>query len=216
MKRTIHKSDQAYDVIEDMIIFQDLLPGTIVSEAQLMSLTGVGRSPVREALQRLAADRVVEIIPYKGVMIPPLSLETQFKVLEIRRCLGEFAVSLAARRGTNNQKKEMALLAEKFQSIKNLSQIREFNSLLKQTYLLIGEACQNVYVQASLAPLQGLSSRFWYSHLTPSNETELEKVAMLNVEILRHICHGDEKLASEASKAINDYFIDFNYKLLKN
>ncbi|MDK8008617.1 GntR family transcriptional regulator, partial [Escherichia coli] len=67
MNPPVNKMNQAYEAIESMIIFQDLAPGSMVSEAQLMELTGFGRSPVREALQRLANDRLVEIYPYKGV-----------------------------------------------------------------------------------------------------------------------------------------------------
>ena len=148
MNPPVNKMNQAYEAIESMIIFQDLAPGSMVSEAQLMELTGFGRSPVREALQRLANDRLVEIYPYKGVFIPAISVEVQLKVLELRRCVGEFAVRLATRRGTHQQKKEMLLLAESFEAISDISHMRQFGALLKQTYALIGLAAENEYLPA--------------------------------------------------------------------
>ncbi|EGT3573089.1 GntR family transcriptional regulator [Citrobacter amalonaticus] len=214
MNPPVNKMNQAYEAIESMIIFQDLAPGSMVSEAQLMELTGFGRSPVREALQRLANDRLVEIYPYKGVFIPAISVEVQLKVLELRRCVGEFAVRLATRRGTHQQKKEMLQLAEAFEAINNISQMRQFGALLKQSYALIGLAAENEYLQPCLSPLQGLSSRFWFAQLSASNQHELVKASQLNAVMLRNICHGDEELAASASKNVNDYFTEFTYKVL--
>ncbi len=214
MNLPVNKMNQAYEAIESMIVFQDLAPGSMVSEAQLMELTGFGRSPVREALQRLANDRLVEIYPYKGVFIPTISVEVQLKVLELRRCVGEFAVRLATRRGSHQQKKEMLQLAEEFDAIKDISHLREFGALLKTTYGLIGLAAQNEYLQPCLSPLQGLSSRFWFAQLHAGNEEELIKASQLNALMLRNICHGDEELAASASKNVNDYFTEFTYKAL--
>ena len=60
-----------------------------------MELTGLGRSPVRDALQRLAWERMVEIHPRRGVIVPPISVEVQLKLLELRRSVEELAVRMA-------------------------------------------------------------------------------------------------------------------------
>lgn len=60
------KAAQAYHRIERMIVFQQVAPGALISEATLMEQTGLGRTPVREALQQLARNRMVEIYPNKG------------------------------------------------------------------------------------------------------------------------------------------------------
>lgn len=209
-----NKSNQAYEVIEEMIIFQDLAPGTMVSEAGLMEMTSLGRSPIREALQRLAADRMVEIYPYKGVFIPPISVEVQLKLLELRRWLGEYAVRLATRRGTMSQKQELLLLAEQFTQLTTLDTIRTFGWLLKKSYSLIGQAAHNEYLQPSLSPLQGLSRRFWFAHLNKENEHEIAHASELNTIMLKAICHGDENLSAKASNNLNDYFAEFSYRTL--
>ena len=215
MNTPANKTSQAYELIENMIIFQELVPGTMVSEARLMEMTGFGRSPVREALQKLASERLVEIYPYKGVFIPTISVEVQFRILELRRCVGELTIRLATRRGTYQQKKEMLQLAEAFDGITDISQIRQFATLLKQTYALTGEAAGNEYIQLCLSPLQGLFSRFWFAQLHQNNQDELIKAANLNAAMLRNICHGDEELAAIASKNVNDYFTEFTYKVLQ-
>ena len=105
MPTTINKADQAYDKLERMITFQELEPGSMVSEGTLMELTGLGRSPVRDALQRLAWERMVEIHPRRGVIIPPISVEVQLKLLELRRSVEELAVRMASHRASPAQKR---------------------------------------------------------------------------------------------------------------
>jgi DNA-binding GntR family transcriptional regulator len=68
------KAAQAYREIERLIVFQEIAPGALASESMLMEKTGLGRTPVREALQQLARNRMVEIHPNKGVLIPPTSV----------------------------------------------------------------------------------------------------------------------------------------------
>ena len=82
-----NKSDVAYDLLEQLITFRELEPGTMVSESQLMKQTELGRTPIREALQKLAAEKMVEIHPRKGILIPLMSVEVQLKLLEVRRTL---------------------------------------------------------------------------------------------------------------------------------
>src|SRR5919202_2425489 len=79
-----NKSDEAYLRIEELIPFKDLAPGQLVSEAMLARLTGFGRTPVREALQRLAREGMVEVHPGRGNLVAPISVEAQLDLLEIR------------------------------------------------------------------------------------------------------------------------------------
>ena len=65
---------QAYEAIESMIILNELAPGRLISESMLMDLTGFGRTPVREALQRLDREAMVEIHPKRGVLVAPTCL----------------------------------------------------------------------------------------------------------------------------------------------
>ena len=97
---TANKSELAYAWIEEMITFQDLPPGALVSESMLAERTGLSRTPVREALQRLAREGMIEIHPKRGILVAPLSVEAQLQLLEIRRSLEQLAVGLAVRRST--------------------------------------------------------------------------------------------------------------------
>jgi DNA-binding GntR family transcriptional regulator len=209
-----NKADQAYDVLEGMITFQELPPGSLVSEARLMERTGLGRTPVREALQRLARERMVEIHPSQGVFVAPTSVEAQLKVLELRRSMEELAVRLAATRATVGQRDRILALADVLGQFHG-DDPREFGNLLKQTHTVIVDAAHNEYLSVAMAPLQGLSRRFWFAHLR-APKTELRKAADLHADILRAIGDGDEAKASEASLRLNDYLTDFTYRTLRN
>jgi DNA-binding GntR family transcriptional regulator len=206
-----YKADQAFLDIERRIVLQELAPGALVSEKQLMELTGLGRTPVREALQRLARERLVEIHPNRGVLVPAASIEAQLKLLELRRTLEPFAVRLAALRATTIQRATATRLAE--QVIDGELSVDEFATFLRSAHALVVDATQNEFVEVAMAPLQGLSRRFWFGNLSNSAE-ELRRAATLHHDILAAIAAGDEDAAESASIALSDYLFSFTYATL--
>jgi DNA-binding GntR family transcriptional regulator len=213
VQQKVNKSDQAYDALENMIMFQELAPGTMLSEALLMQLTGLGRTPVREALQRLARERMVEIHPNRGVFVPPTSVEAQLKLLELRRTVEELAVRLATHRADAPQKQAMLQLVADLERSDH-GDVKKFGELLKQTHRLIVTAARNDYLLVAMAPLQGLSRRFWFAHLRDPAK-ELRKAGELHGAILRAICDGNDDEAAAASLRLNDYLVEFAYQTLK-
>ena len=77
-------SNQAYSQIEEMIVTMQLAPETPVSEAQLSAFLGIGRTPIREAIQRLSREHLVSIVPKRGIFISDLNTQKQLRVLETR------------------------------------------------------------------------------------------------------------------------------------
>lgn len=205
------KAIQAYEAIERMIVFQDVEPGSLVSEAQFMDKTGLGRTPVREALQQLARNRMVEIHPNKGVLIPSTSVEEQLRMLELRRVLEELAVTLACQRATTA---DMGLMQE---MITRLEQddfdLHSYAETVKGTHELIVRGAHNHYLADAMAPLQGLSRRFWFTHVV-DQKTEIKAGAALHLSILRAIVTGDCDAAERGSHELNDYLVDFAYATL--
>ena len=63
----------------------ELTPGSAVSEAMLSARLGIGRTPIREALQRLARERLVRILPRRGVIVSEIDVKSQLRLLEVRR-----------------------------------------------------------------------------------------------------------------------------------
>lgn len=208
---TPNKADQAFLDIERMIVLQELAPGTLVSEKQLMERTGLGRTPVREALQRLARERLVEIHPNRGVLVPVASIEAQLKLLELRRTLEPFAVRLAALRATAEQRATARRLA--VDVLDAPLSVEEFSRFLRSAHALVVSATHNEFIEVAMAPLQGLSRRFWFGNLSAPAD-DLARAAKLHHDILASIADGDGDAAEAASLALNNYLFDFAYATL--
>lgn len=206
-----NKADQAFLQIERLIVLQELPPGALVSEKQLMELTGLGRTPVREALQRLARERLVEIHANRGVLVPTASIEAQLKLLELRRTLEPFAVRLAAQRASAHQRRTAAALAEEVLGAN--TSVDDFATFLRDAHALVVSATHNEFVEVAMAPLQGLSRRFWFGNLTDPHR-DLAQAATLHSAILGAIAAGDADAAESASLALSDYLFAFTYATL--
>ena len=99
-------TDRAYRELEEMIVTLQLSPGTVLSEQALSARLKIGRTPIREALQRLARDGLVVIMPRRGIMVSEINLRLQLRLLEVRRELERLMASLAAERATPDERRE--------------------------------------------------------------------------------------------------------------
>lgn len=210
--KTEKLSDRAFGILEKMIVLGEIAPGSLVSEKHMMNVTGFGRTPVREAIQRLARERMVEIHPQKGILVPSNSVEVQLELLEIRRELDPLAAKLSATRATERQREEARQLAASVMT-KVLPEIESFAKFLRDAHELTVASTQNEFLKAAMAPLQGRSRRFWFSHLTRPDE-EMSKAASLHRRILLAIADHDEAQAVETSNALVDYLVAFAFATL--
>ncbi|MCM0616538.1 GntR family transcriptional regulator [Paenarthrobacter sp. TYUT067] len=206
------KAAQAYDEIERLIVFQELAPGSLVSEAVLMERTGLGRTPVREALQQLARNRLVEIHPNKGVLVPPASVEAQLRMLELRRVLEALAVRLACQTASATDRKAMQEMVELLEA--DRFTLRQYLETVKETHMMIVTASHNEYLADAMAPLQGLSRRFWITHVR-DEQAEISQGSALHASILRSVLERDAEKAEKASHALNDYLVEFAYRTVR-
>lgn len=209
-----NKTDVAYNQLERMIIFRELTPGSMVSEKQLAESLELGRTPVREALQRLSYERMVEIHARRGIQIPLISVESQLKILEIRRDIEALCVKYAATRASIPEKQEMQRLALSLQECAEQQDDYRYADLLKQTHKLLVSAAQNEYLQLAMAPLQGLSRRFWFAF--KNDASDLKQGAALHSAVLKAVCHTDVEEAIAASHQLNDYLTDVAYRAIKS
>src|SRR5258707_1332685 len=100
-------SEQARARLEEMIVSLELPPGSIWSEAELSAKLGIGRTPVREALQRLEGDHLVRILRRHGAQITEINVVEQLLLLELRRELDRTIAIHAARRSTARDRAQL-------------------------------------------------------------------------------------------------------------
>jgi len=105
-------SDQAYNSIKEAIITCALGPGEQIVQSQLAERYGIGTTPVREALQRLAQEGFVRAVPRFGYVVTPVTFTDVQEIYELRAIVETAAVRLAAVRGTTEQLRQIAETAD--------------------------------------------------------------------------------------------------------
>lgn len=91
-------TDEAYDYLKRRILLCELAPGEELREGALAESTGIGRTPIREALRRLVQEGFVDVRPRQGYRVSPITLASVHDVFELRLLLEPAAVELAIRR----------------------------------------------------------------------------------------------------------------------
>jgi DNA-binding GntR family transcriptional regulator len=185
-----------------MIVTLKIAPGAVVSEGELAQKLGVGRTPIREALQRLARESLVSIMPRRGIVVCEVNVKRQLRLLEVRRELERLIARSAARRATDEERVAFRELAKRFETsakanddVAFLRTDREFNTLCSQ-------ASHNEFAAGAMSLMHSLSRRFWYIHYKQAADMPL--TAKLHADIARAIAAADEERAAKASDKLLD------------
>src|SRR5262245_15095751 len=88
--------ETASEAIKHRIITCAFRPGEYINELQLSALLKIGRTPVHQALDRLMMEGMVEVIPRKGVIVKPVSLNEVLQIIEVRLINEPYGARLAA------------------------------------------------------------------------------------------------------------------------
>ena len=200
-------TDQAYRLIEEQIVTLLLKPGDVLSEQMLSASFGIGRTPVREALQRLAQEGLVIILPRKGILVSDLNPRHQLLVLEVRRELERLLSRAGAERATKEQREQLQDIARGMDRAAKTNDDIAFMRLDREFNRLMVDAAHNNYAARSMKLLQGLSRRFWYMHYRQA--ADLPLCARLHANQARSIANGDGEAAARASDKLLDYVENF-------
>src|ERR1700759_3571147 len=130
-------TDRAYHELEEMIVTLQLSPGTVLSEQALALRLKIGRTPIREALQRLGRDGLGVVMPRRGIMVVEINLRLQLRLLEVRRELERLMATLAAERATAEERQEFSELAQAMLATSNNSDDIAFMRLDQRFNILI-------------------------------------------------------------------------------
>lgn len=195
-------TDLAYRQIEDAIVTLRLPPGTAVSEQSLSDMTGIGRTPIREAVQRLARERLIQVLPQRGLLISEVDLSKQLKLLEARREIERLVCRSAAKRATEEEREAFRRLAGGFHAVADARDDRGFMNLDSEFNELCLQAARNEFAESAMRLLHGLSRRFWYLHYKQS--ADLPETARLHAAVAAAIGAGDIAGAGQALDALLD------------
>lgn len=204
-------ADEAYEQIESMIVTLVLPPGTVFSEGNLAQRLGFGRTPVREALQRLASDQLVDVLPRRGMRVTEVNLADHLALVETRRVLDRLLVGQAARRATREQRKRLQTCAMTLESAAKDGDTDRFMRDDRACDEIVAQAARNPFAAKACAPLHTHCRRFWYLH---RDHADLNRSAARHQALMLAVAAGDVALAEQNSDALVDYLEQFTRAVL--
>lgn len=187
-------SAKAYRTLERLIVTLELAPGSVATEGALIERIGVGRTPVREAIQRLAWEGLVEVRPRAGLGIAPLHPGDWLRVLDARRGIEVVLARSAARYVTRDAADRFHAAAVAMQKAVEASDVLGFLEADKALDEAMAAAADNPFAVRVAAPLQTHSRRFWFRYQA---ETGLGQSAEQHVRLIGSILEKNEKAAGE-------------------
>ena len=200
-------TEKAYAQIEELIVTLQLPPGTVLSELVLADRLGIGRTPIREALQRLSRDGLVNILPRRGVLVSDIDLRSQLRLLEVRRELERLMARGAAERASEEERAQFSEIATGMYRASENEDGISFMRLDQQFNTLVSLAARNEYASRSMGLMHGLSRRFWYQHYKEA--ADLPLCARLHAAVAEAIARREPDKAADASDRLVDYIESF-------
>jgi len=185
-----------------MIVTLRIAPGAAVSEQELAGNLGIGRTPIREALQRLAREGLVAILPRRGILVSGIDVKRQLRLLEVRRELERLIARSAARRATDEERARFKDVARAFEESARVNDDVAFMRTDREFNGLCSAAAHNEFAGGAMSLMHSLSRRFWYIHYKRAADMPL--TAKLHANIARAIARGDEDAAAAASDKLID------------
>ena len=196
-------TEQAYYRLEEMIVTLELAPGAILSEQALSADLGIGRTPIREALQRLSREGLVLVLPRKAIIVTETDPKRQLLVLEVRREIERLLARACAERATDAERRRFSEIADGMEVAASKNDDIAFMRLDRELNALLAEAAHNEYASRAMRSLNGHSRRFWYLHYKEA--ADLPKCARLHADEARAIAKGNPTRAAAASDKLIDY-----------
>lgn len=211
----VNQVDVAYDRVEEMLVNCQLKPGRFLAMQDLQGLVGLGRTPVHQAISRLAANTLVIVRPRHGVQITPIDLARERGLLPLRRDTEGFVIRLAAERSGPSERNQMLHLMRLLRGQREHMTINKFNAVDRRVDHLIMAAAGEPFVEHTLRPLHTIFRRIgWLYHTQIARRQNLQQSIDCHVDILDAVAnrHVDQALAA-SDKLIA--FVDSMFDVLE-
>lgn len=202
-------SQKAYDMLLELILSLVLEPDRLYSELELSTMIDVGRTPVREAVQKLQSNMLVDVIPRSGIKIAPLKLEDFYLQIEVRRVLEKLIISRAARFATDAERKYIRELSERYRvAAENKDDITSLRTD-KEFHEYIATCARNPFAKKALEAFQILEQRLFYIQYK-AEESVISRINELHLLLMKEIVDGN----IEGACAYSDMMLDSTEELV--
>ena len=198
--------DDAYRQIEGLFVNGTLRPGSFVSEPQLQRLTSLGRAPVRDAVKRFEAERLLLPMHRKGIYVPALDVGDHLYLLEVRRPIEIYICRSAALRAQEAERAALRACIARFRDeTGNWDHEVRAQRDFEYKHVII-RATRNPYIAPVIGPIHTLSRRFWHFHARFDGSFDHERKSdRVHVAVMEAICGGDPDEAEQAAVKCIDF-----------
>jgi len=178
--------DAAYDAIKHRIITCVFKPGDYLNEAFVSATIGIGRTPVHQAIDRLTQDGLLEVIPRKGVIVKPISLDEVADIIDARRINEPYCARLAAERADYVDISVLGDILNRADAWTEVRNIEQMMLLDREFHIALARAAKNAVISGILQNLHERSLRFWFISLTAhEHHREVQKEHRAIFEAIR-------------------------------
>jgi DNA-binding GntR family transcriptional regulator len=205
-RNRVNLFELAYERIEELIVNCELKPGRFLSIQDLQDITGFSRTPVHQAVGRLADDTLILVRPRHGVQIAPIDLARERVLLHLRRDIERFVIRLAAERSGPSHRNQFLHVERLLRERRETMTIDQFNVLDRRIDKLILAAAGERFLEHTVRPLHTIFRRIgWIHHNQIKGNASLHAtidchLAVLDAVANRHL---------DAAVAVSDKLIDF-------
>jgi DNA-binding GntR family transcriptional regulator len=170
----------------------------VISERELMERLGIGRTPVREALRRLAQEQLVEVFPRRAMLVTGVDVRDLARISEVRQALEPAAARLAAARATPAERDELRAFHAEIGTDADLIELDE------RIHRAVYRAAHNELMATTLGQYYVLALRIWMIALDRAHG--LEEAVEAHRDLLHAIVDGDGERAAASMRAHVDDF----------
>lgn len=196
----LNQFEQAYEAIEERLVRCELQPGRYLALQELQQLVGFGRTPVHQAVSRLAADTLIMVHPRRGLQIAPIDLARERTLLQLRRDMERFVIRLAAERSSAMHRNQMQHLKRQLSESRDVITLETFNSIDRRLDRLFLAVAGEPFVENTLRPLHTIFRRIgWLYHAKTSAHGDLQGTIDAHVALLDAVANRRVEAAITAS-----------------
>ena len=206
----VSQNEQAYTQLKQALITLAYKPGDYLSTANLINELNLGRTPINHALHRLSTEGLVQIIPRKGLIVSPLSIDDALELIDVRIANEGLCVHLAAKRISRTELNELEAISRNFEKAASRGQTIEVMNLDRLFHEHIANAARNHILAEIMKVLHARSQRFWA--LSLSMPDHLAEVQDEHRAIVKALTEGN---AEAAVVAVQEHVRSFQRALLR-
>jgi DNA-binding GntR family transcriptional regulator len=205
----------AYERLEELLVTCQLRPGQFLAMQDLQQITGLGRTPVHQAVNNLAADTLIVVRPRHGLQIAPIDLARERVLLRLRRDIERFVIQLAAERSGPSHRNQMLHLERVLRERRDQLTLEEFNVLDRRIDSLILAVANEPFLKHTLRPLHTIFRRIgWIHHTYMTGDSDIAGTVDRHLAVLNAVASRRVDRAVAASDALMD-FVDSMFDRLE-